>query len=124
MEFSSSQAGTSSSALPEELHEKLTYTYYTHSIDPTSFRGAGLQRLRYKTDDFRYEIQVDALALADASHAVGALSVISEDHVFANGYDSTSRGALLDVDARCVNLIKEREPVRRAMRQNNGKTQT
>ena len=88
-------------------------------MKPTSFRGAGLQRLRHETDDFRHKIQVDALALADATHAVGALSVVSEHHVFADGDDGTRRGALLDVDASCVDLIKEREPDDRGeMRQN------
>ncbi len=55
---------------------------------------------------------MNALAFADASHAIRALRVISEHHVLADGDDGASGRALLDVDTGSVDLIEEREPAR------------
>ena len=55
---------------------------------------------------------MNALALADTTHTVSTLSVISEYHVFANSDDSASCWALLDINTRRVNLIEKCEPVR------------
>ena len=66
-----------------------------------------MQRLRHEADDFRYKIQMNALALADTTHSVSSLRIISEHHVLADGDDGTCGGTLLDVDTGGVNLIEE-----------------
>ena len=109
MEFSKSQAGTSSSAFPKKkkINRKVNQL---QEIKPTCFCRAGLQHLRYESDNFRHKIQMNALALADTTHTVGTLSVISEYHVFANSDDSASCWALLDINTRRVNLIEKCKP--------------
>jgi hypothetical protein len=53
--------------------------------------------------------QVDALALRDAAHAVGALCVVAEHHVLPERQRSDDAGRVLDVHARRVHLIDEGE---------------
>jgi hypothetical protein len=52
---------------------------------------------------------VDLLALSDATHAISALNVISEDHVLAQGDNSSRVNNMLNIHASCVNLIVESE---------------
>ena len=80
-------------------------------MEPTCFCRAGLQCLLHETDDFRDEIQMNALAFADTTHAISTLSIISKHHIFANSDDSARSRGLLDINARCVNLIEKRESV-------------
>jgi hypothetical protein len=54
---------------------------------------------------------MNGLAFADTTHTVCTLSIIPEHHILADGNDSASGWALLDIDTRCVNLIEKSEPV-------------
>ena len=61
---------------------------------------------------------MNALALADTTHSVSSLRIISEHHVLADGDDGTCGGTLLDVDTGGVNLIEEGKSAECRMRLN------
>jgi hypothetical protein len=49
------------------------------------------------------------LTLSNASHSKGALSVVTESHIFAQRQCSSSINALVNIHAGRVNLVVERE---------------
>lgn len=54
--------------------------------------------------DFGDDIELNGLALANATHSVGALSVVAKRHVLANSQHSNGVGNMLDIRAGGVDL--------------------
>ena len=65
--------------------------------------------LTHSVLDLGNDVEMNGLALTDATHTVGALRIVTERHVLADGEHGTRTRRLLNVHAGRVHLVVERE---------------